>query len=685
MSVNRKLQGEIDRLLKKVVEGVEEFDNILEKVHAATSSNQKEKYEADLKKEIKKLQRSRDQIKTWIASNEVKQKNPLLEARKNIESKMEQFKACERDSKMKAYSKEGLSQQTTDDDGKNTQRQWIGKCLRELREQIDQYETEMETITPSIQKGKKTTSNPRLEELTSRLERHNFHIEKLERVLRNLENDTITIEQVDDITESVDYYIDSHSEPDFVDDDEIYDSLGLKEDDDNLMLRNSAGDMDTDDDSSDDSTPPPSGRSGLTSSTPTPTHTPAPPSLNKSTGVIINANKPKESAPPVKAAVPPSPQKVTPAPVAQYSILSNNLKAQQQAAAAAQAQKVTQQQPAPQPKVKAAAPPPAAPAPTAAPTPTPVTQPVTIARPRNTSTPSAPGTTSVPGHTPIVSFPARRGRSAQYSQFVRNAPGNGASPTTAPTSTTPPPGIAPVSAPIAAPVAAPTTTSQSQNSALPSYTAQSAAGNVTVPPSGGLMNPVIGPQQSTEDSRDYERNKFFSGDRDEPLDDKNDVNFDDRDGLNDFATSHGKFSAHEQDSIMSMLEGSLKSLPEPNDSERHRPKPKPYLTPSYYPQVAAGIFENPQLFEKFDTDTLFFIFYFQQGTYQQYLAAKELKKQSWRYHKKYLTWFQRHEEPKEISNDSEQGTYVYFDYETGWCQRKKTEFTFEYRFLEDYD
>jgi len=82
---------------------------------------------------------------------------------------------------------------------------------------------------------------------------------------------------------------------------------------------------------------------------------------------------------------------------------------------------------------------------------------------------------------------------------------------------------------------------------------------------------------------------------------------------------------------------------------------------------------------------LFFIFYYQQGTYQQYLGAKELKRQSWRYHKKYLTWFQRHEEPKEITADYEQGTYVYFDYETGWCQRKKTEFTFEYRYLEDKD
>jgi CCR4-NOT transcription complex subunit 3 len=86
------------------------------------------------------------------------------------------------------------------------------------------------------------------------------------------------------------------------------------------------------------------------------------------------------------------------------------------------------------------------------------------------------------------------------------------------------------------------------------------------------------------------------------------------------------------------------------------------------------------------------------------LAARELKKKAWRYHKKYLTWFQRHEEPKDITSDyeqvhskrcsschrlfvifslSSQGTYVYFDYETGWCQRKKTEFRFEYRFLEE--
>lgn len=85
--------GEIERCLKKVSEGVETFEDIWKKVcvrlvrstplvlglcsntcppsslsllpavqvHSASNANQKEKYEADLKKEIKKLQVSRSQ------------------------------------------------------------------------------------------------------------------------------------------------------------------------------------------------------------------------------------------------------------------------------------------------------------------------------------------------------------------------------------------------------------------------------------------------------------------------------------------------------------------------------------------------------------------------------------------------------------------------------------------------
>ena len=46
-----------------MAEGVEKFEETWQKVHNASNTNQKEKYEEDLKKEIKKLQRLRDQVR----------------------------------------------------------------------------------------------------------------------------------------------------------------------------------------------------------------------------------------------------------------------------------------------------------------------------------------------------------------------------------------------------------------------------------------------------------------------------------------------------------------------------------------------------------------------------------------------------------------------------------------------
>jgi CCR4-NOT transcription complex subunit 3 len=116
--------------------------------------------------------------------------------------------------------------------------------------------------------------------------------------------------------------------------------------------------------------------------------------------------------------------------------------------------------------------------------------------------------------------------------------------------------------------------------------------------------------------------------------------------------------------------------------KQYQPR-NPHRTNPSFPVQPAPIFDEATTFEKFGTDTLFFIFYFQQGTPHQCLAARELKKQSWRYHKSFLTWFQRHDDPKYTTDEYEQGTYVFFDFETGWCQRIKTDFTFEYRHLED--
>ena len=136
---------------------------------------------------------------------------------------------------------------------------------------------------------------------------------------------------------------------------------------------------------------------------------------------------------------------------------------------------------------------------------------------------------------------------------------------------------------------------------------------------------------------------------------------------------------------LSALSDSFMTAPTAGENERsrHYTPQNPYPSPASYPTTPSSIFDNPAVFEKLGTDCLFFIFYYAQGTYQQYLAARELKKQSWRFHKKYMTWFQRHEEPKITTDEYEQGTYVYFDYETGWCTRIKQDFRFEYSYLED--
>ncbi|KAK7899307.1 hypothetical protein WMY93_020160 [Mugilogobius chulae] len=135
-----------------------------------------------------------------------------------------------------------------------------------------------------------------------------------------------------------------------------------------------------------------------------------------------------------------------------------------------------------------------------------------------------------------------------------------------------------------------------------------------------------------------------------------------------------------------MEESAWTHMPHPSDSERIRQylMRNPCPTLPFHHQVPPPHSDTVEFYQRLSTETLFFIFYYLEGTKAQYLAAKALKKQSWRFHTKYMMWFQRHEEPKTITDEFEQGTYIYFDYEK-WGQRKKEGFTFEYRYLEDRD
>ncbi|XP_071326964.1 CCR4-NOT transcription complex subunit 3a isoform X1 [Trachinotus anak] len=233
MADKRKLQGEIDRCLKKVAEGVEQFEDIWQKLHNAANANQKEKYEADLKKEIKKLQRLRDQIKTWVASNEIKDKRQLVENRKLIETQMERFKVVERETKTKAYSKEGLGLAQKVDPAQREKEetgQWLTNTIDTLNMQVDQFESEVESLSVQTRKKKgDKEKQDRIDELKRLIERHRFHIRMLETILRMLDNDSVPVDSIQKIKDDVEYYIDSSQDPDFEENEFLYDDLDLED------------------------------------------------------------------------------------------------------------------------------------------------------------------------------------------------------------------------------------------------------------------------------------------------------------------------------------------------------------------------------------------------------------------------------------------------------------------------
>ena len=232
----RKLQQEVDKCFKKVSEGVTEFEAIYEKIEQSTNPAQKEKLEDNLKREIKKLQRLRDQIKTWAASNDIKDKAPLLENRRKIETQMEKFKAVEKAMKTKAYSKEGLSAAAKLDpkeQAKAEASEFLGSTIDALELQIEALEAEAEQIQATVKKGKVTGAKAeRMARIEEIIERHKWHQGKLELIRRSLENGGVETDQVTELEESIKYYVSDGMQDDFMEDDTLYDDLALGEEED---------------------------------------------------------------------------------------------------------------------------------------------------------------------------------------------------------------------------------------------------------------------------------------------------------------------------------------------------------------------------------------------------------------------------------------------------------------------
>lgn len=64
-----------------------------------------------------------------------------------------------------------------------------------------------------------------IESLEETIETHKTYLERLDEALDLLDDDIITVDDVEEIKESVNYYVDSHDEPDFVEDEYWFDNI----------------------------------------------------------------------------------------------------------------------------------------------------------------------------------------------------------------------------------------------------------------------------------------------------------------------------------------------------------------------------------------------------------------------------------------------------------------------------
>jgi len=127
---------------------------------------------------------------------------------------MEKFKACEKEMKTKAFSKEGLTQASKLDpkaQEKLETTQWLQNKVEDLLLQVEQSEAEIETLQGGAKKKKSGNANGRLEDLEHLNERRKWHVGRLEIVLRLLDNGSLPVEKVNSLKEDVSYFVDSNT------------------------------------------------------------------------------------------------------------------------------------------------------------------------------------------------------------------------------------------------------------------------------------------------------------------------------------------------------------------------------------------------------------------------------------------------------------------------------------------
>ena len=207
-----------------------QYDDTFGLIATSETANAREKYETESKNQLKKLQKFREQIKGWLSNSDVKDTKVLEKTKRDIEIRMEGYKAHEKEAKTKAFSKEGLQAAALKVDpleqAKQEERDWLNGTVETLSSQIEEMEAEMEELSGGKSR-KKSKPSSRFMSLEASVGRHKEHVLRLEKMLRLMENDLISVEDVQDVRDFVDDYIERcmESPEEFENPDDIYGDL----------------------------------------------------------------------------------------------------------------------------------------------------------------------------------------------------------------------------------------------------------------------------------------------------------------------------------------------------------------------------------------------------------------------------------------------------------------------------
>lgn len=138
----------------------------------------------------------------------------------------------ERETKTKAYSKEGLGSITKMDPVQKEKEEisnWLSNTIDTLTVQVDQFESEIEALQIGQKKNKKDREKQsKHDKLKKFLESHRYHINQLETILRMLNNETVSVEQVKGIRDMMEYYTECNLDDDLPEFDSFYDDLDIE-------------------------------------------------------------------------------------------------------------------------------------------------------------------------------------------------------------------------------------------------------------------------------------------------------------------------------------------------------------------------------------------------------------------------------------------------------------------------